>query len=412
MNTCAILPVDKPAGWTSFDVLAKLRGALGTRRLGHAGTLDPMATGVLAVFIGNATAAADRQPDHDKTYEATIRLGLRTDTGDVTGTALETAPVTVGEAELKAVLPQFMGRQMQLPPMYSAVKINGQPLYKAARKGQTVERTPRPITIYEITYLGSPAPGDYTIRVSCSKGTYIRVLAEDIGTALGVPATLAALRRTRAGAFKIEECHTLPEILVSMQFMADVELVCEACGGKRFRDEILEVKYRGKSIYDVLEMTVDDAIAFFGEDKKDPTCKRIVERLKPLQDVGLGYIKLGQSSSTLSGGESQRVKLASFLTKDSAQGGVMFIFDEPTTGLHFHDINKLLAAFNALIERGHTIVIVEHNMDVIKCADWVVDLGPEAGTGGGRVVFEGTPRNLEQCPASYTGKYLRLRTKL
>ena len=211
---------------------------------------------------------------------------------------------------------------------------------------------------------------------------------------------------------RCEECQGEGVIKVSMQFMADVELVCEACGGKRFRDEILEVKYRGKSIYDVLEMTVDDAIAFFGEDKKDPTCKRIVERLKPLQDVGLGYIRLGQSSSTLSGGESQRVKLASFLTKDSAQGGVMFIFDEPTTGLHFHDINKLLAAFNALIERGHTIVIVEHNMDVIKCADWVVDLGPEAGTGGGRVVFEGTPRNLEQCPASYTGKYLRLRTKL
>ena len=211
---------------------------------------------------------------------------------------------------------------------------------------------------------------------------------------------------------RCEECQGEGVIKVSMQFMADVELVCEACGGKRFRDEILEVKYRGKSIYDVLEMTVDDAITFFGEEKKDSTCKRIVERLKPLQDVGLGYIKLGQSSSTLSGGESQRVKLASFLTKDSAQGGVMFIFDEPTTGLHFHDINKLLAAFNALIERGHTIVIVEHNMDVIKCADWVVDLGPEAGTGGGRVVFEGTPRNLEQCPASYTGKYLRLRTKL
>ena len=211
---------------------------------------------------------------------------------------------------------------------------------------------------------------------------------------------------------RCEECQGEGVIKVSMQFMADVELVCEACGGKRFRDEILEVKYRGKSFYDVLEMTVDDAIAFFGEDKKDPTCKRIVERLKPLLDVGLGYIKLGQSSSTLSCGESQRVKLASFLTKDSAQGGVMFIFDEPTTGLHFHDINKLLAAFNALIERGHTIVIVEHNMDVIKCADWVVDLGPEAGTGGGRVVFEGTPRNLEQCPASYTGKYLRLRTKL
>ena len=211
---------------------------------------------------------------------------------------------------------------------------------------------------------------------------------------------------------RCEECQGEGVIKVSMQFMADVELVCEACGGKRFRDEILEVKYRGKSIYDVLEMTVDDAIAFFGENKKDPTCKRIVERLKPLQDVGLGYIRLGQSSSTLSVGESQRVKLASFLTKDSAQGGVMFIFDEPTTGLHFHDINKLLAAFNALMERGHTIVIVEHNMDVIKCADWGVDLGPEAGTGGGRVVFEGTPRNLEQCPASYTGKYLRLRTKL
>ena len=211
---------------------------------------------------------------------------------------------------------------------------------------------------------------------------------------------------------RCEECQGEGVIKVSMQFMADVELVCEACGGKRFRDEILEVKYRGKSIYDVLEMSVDDAIAFFGEDRKDSTCKRIVERLKPLQDVGLGYIKLGQSSSTLSGGESQRVKLASFLTKDSAQGGVMFIFDEPTTGLHFHDINKLLAAFNALIQRGHTIVVVEHNMDIIKCADWIVDLGPEAGTAGGRVVFEGTPRELEKCTESHTGKFLRMRAKI
>ena len=210
---------------------------------------------------------------------------------------------------------------------------------------------------------------------------------------------------------RCEECQGEGVIKVSMQFMADVELVCEACGGKRFRDEILEVKYRGKSIYDVLEMTVDDAIAFFGENKKDPTCKRIVERLKPLQDVGLGYIRLGQSSSTLSGGESQRVKLASFLTKDSAQGGVMFIFDEPTTGLHFHDINKLLDAFNALIARGHTIVIVEHNMDVIKCADWVVDLGPEAGDRGGSIVFEGTPDGLAGCKESYTGRYLALREK-
>ena len=212
---------------------------------------------------------------------------------------------------------------------------------------------------------------------------------------------------------RCEECQGEGVIKVSMQFMADVELVCEACGGRRFRDEILEVKYRDKSIYDVLEMTVDDAIAFFGEDsKKNATCRRIVERLQPLQDVGLGYIKLGQSSSTLSGGESQRVKLASFLTKDSAQGGVMFIFDEPTTGLHFHDISKLLAAFNALIKRGHTIVIVEHNMDIIKCADWIVDLGPEAGTAGGRVVFEGTPRELEKCTESHTGKFLRMRAKI
>ena len=212
---------------------------------------------------------------------------------------------------------------------------------------------------------------------------------------------------------RCEECQGEGMIKVSMQFMADVELVCEACGGRRFRDEVLEVKYRGKSIYDVLEMTVDDAIAFFGEEsKKNATCRRIVERLQPLQDVGLGYIKLGQSSSTLSGGESQRVKLASFLTKDSAQGGVMFIFDEPTTGLHFHDISKLLAAFNALIQRGHTIVIVEHNMDIIKCADWIVDLGPEAGTAGGRVVFEGTPRELEKCTESHTGKFLRMRAKI
>ena len=141
-------------------------------------------------------------------------------------------------------------------------------------------------------------------------------------------------------------------------------------------------------------------------------CRRIVERLQPLQDVGLGYVKLGQSSSTLSGGESQRVKLASFLTKEQSGGNIMFIFDEPTTGLHFHDISKLLAAFNALITKGHTIVVVEHNMDVIKCADWVVDLGPEAGTAGGRLVFEGTPRDLERCTESRTGEYLRLRTKL
>ena len=214
-----ILVVDKPEGFTSFDVVAKLRGICGTRRIGHGGTLDPMATGVLPVFVGGAAKAVDMQERADKMYTATMLLGRRTDTGDVTGETLAQAavPADIGLDAVAAVLPRFTGAQQQVPPMYSAVKVNGQPLYKAARKGQTVERTPRPITIYEITYLGSPAPGDYTIRVSCSKGTYIRVLAEDIGTALGVPATLAALRRTRAGAFKIEECHTLPEILAAAE---------------------------------------------------------------------------------------------------------------------------------------------------------------------------------------------------
>ena len=210
---------------------------------------------------------------------------------------------------------------------------------------------------------------------------------------------------------RCEECQGEGVIKVSMQFMADIELKCEACGGRRFKEEVLEVKYRGRSIYDVLEMTVDDAVAFFGEDKANAVCRRIVDLL-PLQEVGLGYIKLGQSSSTLSGGESQRVKLASFLAKDAVQGNVLFLFDEPTTGLHFHDINKLLAAFDALIRKGHTIVVVEHNMDVIKCADWVIDLGPEAGDRGGRVVFEGTPAQLETCAESYTGQFLKLRTKL
>ena len=210
---------------------------------------------------------------------------------------------------------------------------------------------------------------------------------------------------------RCEECQGEGVIKVSMQFMADVELVCEACGGKRFKDEILDIRYRGKSIYDVLEMDVDAAITFFSEDKS-ATCRRIVERLKPLQDVGLGYVKLGQSSSTLSGGESQRVKLASFLSKDDTRGQILFIFDEPTTGLHFHDIKRLLKAFNALIEQGHTILIVEHNMEVIKCADWVIDLGPEAGDEGGRVVYAGTPEGLEQCQESHTGRYLKLRNKL
>ncbi|MBR6758783.1 MAG: excinuclease ABC subunit UvrA [Alistipes sp.] len=238
----------------------------------------------------------------------------------------------------------------------------------------------------------------------------IRKLFADEPHAIHTGLTAASFSFNVAGG-RCEECQGEGVIKVSMQFMADVELVCDACHGKRFKDEVLEIKYRGKNIHDVLEMSVDDAISFFSEESKNSTCRRIVERLQPLQDVGLGYIRLGQSSSTLSGGESQRVKLASFLAKDSAQRQIMFIFDEPTTGLHFHDINRLLKAFNALIANGHTIVIVEHNMDVIKCADWVIDLGPEAGDKGGRIVFEGTPRDLEQCENSHTGHFLKLHNK-
>ncbi len=238
----------------------------------------------------------------------------------------------------------------------------------------------------------------------------IRKLFADQPQAVHTGLSAASFSFNVAGG-RCEECQGEGTIKVSMQFMADVELVCEACHGKRFKDEVLEIKYRGKNIYDVLEMTVDDAIEFFAEDKSDATCRRIVERLQPLQDVGLGYVRLGQSSSTLSGGESQRVKLASFLAKDSVQRQIMFIFDEPTTGLHFHDINRLLKAFDALIANGHTIVVVEHNMEVIKCADWVIDLGPEAGDKGGQVVFEGTPKDLEECAESYTGRFLKEHNK-
>ena len=238
----------------------------------------------------------------------------------------------------------------------------------------------------------------------------IRKLFADQPQAVHTGLSAASFSFNVAGG-RCEECQGEGTIKVSMQFMADVELVCEACHGKRFKDEVLEIKYRGKNIYDVLEMTVDDAIEFFAEDKSDATCRRIVERLQSLQDVGLGYVRLGQSSSTLSGGESQRVKLASFLAKDSVQRQIMFIFDEPTTGLHFHDINRLLKAFDALIANGHTIVVVEHNMEVIKCADWVIDLGPEAGDKGGQVVFEGTPKDLEECAESYTGRFLKEHNK-
>ena len=206
---------------------------------------------------------------------------------------------------------------------------------------------------------------------------------------------------------RCEVCQGEGSIKVGMQFMADITLTCEACGGKRFKDEVLEVKYRDKSVSDILDMSVDEAIAFFGEEAKE--CRRIVERLKTLSDVGLGYVKLGQPSSTLSGGESQRVKLASYLAREFTDKRMMFIFDEPTTGLHIHDINRLLKAFNALIEAGHTVVIVEHNMEVIKCADHIIDLGPEAGVNGGTIVFEGTPKELAKCKESHTAKFLTLK---
>ena len=207
-----ILIVDKPTDWTSFDVIAKLRGILGTRKLGHSGTLDPMATGVLPVFCGGASKAVDLQLDHTKAYRATLKLGARTDTGDVTGTVLETAPVTAGEKELLEVLPRFVGPRMQTPPMYSAVKINGQPLYKLARQGVEVERKARPIEILSIQYEGSPAENEYTLTVQCSKGTYIRVLLEEIAEAMGQKGTMSALRRVAAGVYTEADAHSLEEI--------------------------------------------------------------------------------------------------------------------------------------------------------------------------------------------------------
>jgi excinuclease ABC subunit A len=199
---------------------------------------------------------------------------------------------------------------------------------------------------------------------------------------------------------RCDTCKGEGEQIVEMQFLADVHLTCEVCGGKKFKEEVLEVTYKEKNVYEVLEMSVDEALEFF-KDEKD-----IINKIKPLSDVGLGYVKLGQSSDTLSGGEAQRVKLASFLGKGRAQGHILFIFDEPTTGLHFHDIKKLLTSFNALIEQGHSILVIEHNTDVIKSADWIIDLGPEAGDGGGQIVYAGVPEGLKKVKESYTGKFL------
>ncbi|HEX7846950.1 MAG TPA: excinuclease ABC subunit UvrA, partial [Chitinophagaceae bacterium] len=199
---------------------------------------------------------------------------------------------------------------------------------------------------------------------------------------------------------RCDTCKGEGEQVVEMQFLADVHLTCESCGGKKFKEEVLEVKYRDKSIFDVLELSVDEAIEFFADEKG------LSKAIQPLSDVGLGYVKLGQSSDTLSGGEAQRVKLASFLGKGKSSNKVLFIFDEPTTGLHFHDIKKLLASFNALIEQGHSIIVIEHNTDVIRSADWVIDLGPEAGDAGGELVFAGKPADLKKVKGSYTAKFL------
>lgn len=208
---------------------------------------------------------------------------------------------------------------------------------------------------------------------------------------------------------RCEECKGEGQITVEMQFMADITLECEVCKGKRFKQDVLDVEYRGKSIFDVLEMTIDQAIEFFQEGKSS-TEKKILKRLNTLQEVGLGYIKLGQSSSTLSGGENQRLKLAFFLGEEK-NDPTIFIFDEPTTGLHFHDIKTLLKAFNSLIERGHTVIIIEHNMDVIKCADHIIDIGPEGGKEGGNIVVEGTPEEVAKCKKSYTGQFLKEKLK-
>lgn len=204
---------------------------------------------------------------------------------------------------------------------------------------------------------------------------------------------------------RCEVCQGEGEVKVEMQFMADIFLPCESCNGKRFKQEVLDVQYKGKNISDVLDLTIDEALIFFAEEKK------IASRIQPLADVGLGYVHLGQSSNTLSGGEAQRIKLASFLVKGNASHHTLFVFDEPTTGLHFHDIKKLLKSFDALIEQGNSIIVIEHNMDVIKCADWVIDIGPEGGEKGGTLVFEGTPEALVKDKKSYTAKYLQSKIK-
>src|SRR6185312_11766863 len=243
--------------------------------------------------------------------------------------------------------------------------------------------------------------------------TYIKAF-DDIRT-LFAEQKLSKLRGYKASHFsfnvpggRCDICEGEGIITIEMQFMADVHLECDACNGKRYKQDVLEVEYRGKNISDVLSMTVSEAIDFFDSGEKDSLHRRLVESIRPLQDVGMGYVHLGQSSGTLSGGEAQRIKLASFLRKGAEQKQTLFIFDEPTTGLHFHDIDKLLKAFSLLVDRGHTLVVIEHHPDVLKCADWLIDLGPEGGEkGGGNLVYQGIPEGILNCKESYTAEGLR-----
>ena len=246
--------------------------------------------------------------------------------------------------------------------------------------------------------------------------TYIK--AYDEIRALFAEQNLAKLKGFKPSQFsfnvdggRCEVCEGEGVINVEMQFMADVKLQCEQCKGKRFKEETLEILFHGYNVADILEMTIDDAVKFFQTKSEQKICKKIVEKLSVLQEVGLGYVQLGQSSSTLSGGEAQRIKLASFLVGGVNAQATLFIFDEPTTGLHFHDIQKLMKSFDALLKRGNSIVVIEHNLDVIKCADWVIDLGPEGGEKGGEIIFEGRPQELLTCKKSYTGNYLKEKLK-
>lgn len=262
-------------------------------------------------------------------------------------------------------------------------------------------------TVKEITFVDQNPIGKSS---RSNPVTYVKAF-DDIRT-LFSREQAAKIRNLKPGYFsfnveggRCEVCQGEGQITVSMQFMADVHLTCEACNGKRYKDETLEIKYRGKNIADILEMDIAEAHAFFSEDP-DRLPQKITEQIQPLIDVGLGYLSMGQSSATLSGGEAQRIKLASFLTKAKNPTPTLFIFDEPTTGLHFHDVKKLLTSFDRLLDIGHSIIVIEHDMDVVKCADYVIDLGPEGGDKGGNLVFQGSPEELVKCEESWTGRYL------